>query len=289
MPKSLRELLENEQQLVVPFAYDAFSAMLVEEAGFQCVGISGSAVAASAFGLPDVGLLSREDVVSQAKRIVEAVNIPVIADADTGYGGPIHVARTVQHSEAAGVAAIFIEDQKDPKLCGHLEGVQVIPKDEMQIKLKAAISAVEDSDFVVIARTDSISVEGLESAVDRIASYVDIGADMGFISGIGSEHDLKQIPVELKGVPLMVVLTEGGKTPMLPPDQLGTLGYKIIGYSGLAIGTAAHAMLSNLNELNQGGYHTNLSNEVMPLGERNRILDLEKYQSLEDQLLSKPD
>tara|TARA_B100000686_G_scaffold354116_1_gene462740 strand:+ start:454 stop:1323 length:870 start_codon:yes stop_codon:yes gene_type:complete len=289
MPKSLRELLENDQQLVVPFAYDAFSAMLVEEAGFQCVGISGSAVAASAFGLPDVGLLSREDVVSQTKRIVEAVNIPVIADADTGYGGPIQVARTVQHFEAAGVAAIFIEDQKDPKLCGHLEGVQVIPKDEMQIKLKAAISAVGDSDFVIIARTDSISVEGLESAVDRISSYVDTGADMGFISGIGSEHDLKQIPVELKGVPLMVVLTEGGKTPMLPPDELGILGYKLIGYSGLAIGTAAHAMRSNLNELNQGGYHTRLSNEVMPLSERNRILDLAKYQSLEDQLLSKPE
>lgn len=286
MNRNLRELLISNKPLVVPFAYDAFSAMLIEKAGFECVGISGSAVAASAFGLPDVGLLSRDEVVIQAKRIVEAVNIPVIADADTGYGGPLQVSRTVKHFESAGVAALFIEDQKDPKLCGHLEGVQVIPKEEMIIKIKSAVGAKKDSDFVVIARTDSISVEGLDSAVDRISSYVAEGADMGFVSGIASSEQLNKIPTMLDGIPLMVVLTEGGKTPMVAPDKLGELGYRLVGYSGLAIGSAGQAVWSNLNELKKDGYHQKLSNPIMPLGERNQILDLEKYQSLESDLLA---
>lgn len=286
MNRNLRQLLDSNKPLVVPFAYDAFSAMLIEKAGFECVGISGSAVAAAAFGLPDVGLLSRDEVVIQAKRIVEAVNIPVIADADTGYGGPLQVSRTVEHFESAGVSALFIEDQKDPKLCGHLEGVQVIPKEEMVIKIKAAIGAKKNSDFVIIARTDSITVEGLDSAVDRISTYVAEGADMGFVSGIPSSDELKKIPSMLANIPLMVVLTEGGKTPMFPPSKLGDLGYSLVGYSGLAIGSAGQAVWSNLNELKRDGYKQNLSTPIMPLSERNQILDLEKYQSLESNLLS---
>ena len=161
-PATLRSLLNADTPLVVPFAYDAFSAKLIESAGFPAAGISGSSVAASAFGLPDVGLLSREDVVGQARRIAAAVTIPVIADADTGYGGPLQAAHTVRAMEDAGLAGLFMEDQEDPKRCAHLAGTTVIPVEVMLGKLKAALGARRDRDFYVIARTDAVESEGVE-------------------------------------------------------------------------------------------------------------------------------
>ena len=175
--QDLRRLLVAPGPLVVPFAYDAFSARLIERAGFSAVGVSGSAVAASLLGVPDVGLMSREEVVGQARRIAATISLPVIADADTGYGGPLQAARTVQDLEAAGVAGLFMEDQRDPKRCGHLAGTEVIPTDEMVGKLTAALESRADPNFVIIARTDAIESEGLEGAALRARTYLDAGAD----------------------------------------------------------------------------------------------------------------
>jgi 2-methylisocitrate lyase-like PEP mutase family enzyme len=285
----LRGLLAQRGPLVVPFAYDALSARLIEDAGFQAVGISGSAVAASAFALPDVGLLSREDVVAQARRIAAAVpGTPVIADADTGYGGPLQAARTVQELEAAGVAGLFMEDQQDPKRCGHLAGTQVIPVEEMLGKLKAALQARRDPYFLVIARTDAIASEGFGAAVTRARAYLDAGADMAFVAAIQSEEQLRALPTLVTNGPLMVVLTEGGRTPLLSVEALGSMGYKLVGYSGLAIGAAAHAVQRILHALKAQGANAALVPDVMPLDARNRLLRLEDYQRLEDETLPTP-
>lgn len=284
-PAALRRLLNADTPLVVPFAYDAFSAKLIEAAGFPAAGISGSSVAASAFGLPDVGLLSREDVVGQARRIAAAVRIPVIADADTGYGGVLQAAHTVRAMEDAGLAGLFMEDQEDPKRCAHLTGTTVIPPEAMLGKLKAALGARRDNDFVIIARTDAVETEGVEGAARRARAYLDAGADMAFLAGPGTVEELEKFPELVGQGKFMVVLTEGGKTPLLPAAQLAYMGYNLMGYSGLAIGSAAKAVQDNLNALKERGENSNLTGRLMPLNERNEILGLAAWQNLEEETL----
>lgn len=284
-PATLRNLLNADAPLVVPFAYDAFSTKLIEAAGFPAVGISGSSVAASAFGLPDVGLLSREDVVGQARRIAAAVNIPAIADADTGYGGPLQAAHTVRAMEDAGLAGLFMEDQEDPKRCAHLAGTTVIPVEAMLGKLKAALGARNDNDFLIIARTDAVESEGIEGAAKRARAYLDAGADMAFLAGPGTVEELEQFPKLTGRGTFMVVLTEGGRTPLLPASQLSDMGYTLIGYSGLAIGSAAKAVQDSLDALKEQGGNSELTHRVMPLNERNEVLGLSKWQQLETDTL----
>ncbi len=268
----LRKLLNGSGPLVVPFAYDAFSARLIEDAGFKAVGVSGSAVSASLLAAPDMGLLSREEMVDQARRIAGAVPaLPVIADAETGYGDLSQVAETVREFERAGVSALFMEDQQDPKRCGHLEGRQLIATDEMVEKLKVALEARRDSEFVVIGRTDALATEGVEGAAARARAYLEAGADMAFVVGPRSREELEAIPQQIKGT-LMVVLSEGGSTPLLSVGELHEMGYKLIGYSGLAIGAAARSIQLGLQTLKEEGTTISLTDSVMPLVERNRLL-----------------
>ena len=281
--RALRSLLAGPEPVVVPFAYDAFSAKLIERAGFRAAGVSGSAVAASLLGLPDVGLVSREEAVGQTRRIAAAVSLPVIADADTGYGGPLQVARTVTEMESAGAAGMFFEDQRDPKRCGHLAGAEVVPTSEMLGKLEAALGARTDADFVVVARTDAIESEGLEGAAARARAYADAGADAVFVAAATSVADLERLPGLIdRDTPLMVVLTEGGRTPLAPAVRLGEMGYRIIGFSGIAIGAAARAIERGLEVLSRDGTTEALLPDTMPLGERNAVLGLERYQDLEE-------
>ncbi len=282
---TLRQLLRDESPLTVPFAYDAFSAKLIQAAGFPAVGISGSSVAAAAFGLPDVGLLSREDVVAQARRIAATVSVPIIADADTGYGGPVQVTHTVRELEGAGLAGLFIEDQEDPKRCAHLAGTRVISVEAMLGKLRAALGARHDPDFVIIARTDAIEAEGVDAAARRARAYLDAGADMAFFAGPRTEEELEQFPRLVGQGKLMVVLTEGGRTPLLSATKLAEMGYKLIGYSGLTIGSAAKAVVDSLNALREQGGNAQLIDRVMPLGARNELLGLSAWQKLEAELM----
>ena len=278
----LRKLLNGSGPLVVPFAYDAFSARLIEDAGFQAVGVNGSAVSASLLAAPDMGLLSREEMVGQAGRIARAVPaLPVIADAETGYGDLSQVAETVREFENAGVSALFMEDQQDPKRCGHLEGRQLVSTDEMLEKLKVVLEARRDSQFVVIGRTDALAVEGVEGAAARARAYLEAGADMAFVVGPRSREELQAIPQQIKG-PLMVVLSEGGATPLLSVGELHEMGYKLIGYSGLAIGAAARSIQQGLQTLKEEGTTSSLADSVMPLLERNRLLRLQGDEIQED-------
>jgi 2,3-dimethylmalate lyase len=225
----LRELLAGPGPVVAPGAYDALSARLVEQAGFDVVYMSGFGTTASLIGRPDVGLLSAAEMIDNARRIVAAVDVPVIADADTGYGNAINVVRTVQGYEQAGVAGIHLEDQVMPKKCGHISGKAVIGVDEMAGKIRAAVAARRDPDFLLIARTDAAAVEGLDAAVARARAYADAGADVLFVEAPTSEDDIAWVATQLRGVaPLVFNWAEGGRTPALSLQQIAELGFALV-------------------------------------------------------------
>ncbi|HZV51814.1 MAG TPA: oxaloacetate decarboxylase [Candidatus Dormibacteraeota bacterium] len=238
----LRELLEGPDPVLAPGAYDALSARLVEEAGFSCVYMTGFGTAASLLGRPDVGLLGMTEMVDNARRIAAAVEVPVIADADTGYGNPINVVRTVQEYERAGVAAIHLEDQVAPKRCGHLEGKQVVPVEEMVAKLRAAADARTSADFVLIARTDARAVEGLESALERARRYREAGADVLFVEAPQSEAEVEAVAAAFPDVPLLFNWAEGGRTPPMDYERLRRLGFKLIIFPISALLAATRAV-----------------------------------------------
>ncbi len=225
----LRELLARPEPLVAPGAYDALSARLVEQAGFDVVYMTGFGTTASLVGRPDVGLLTGSEMVDNARRIAAAVDVPVIADADTGYGNAINVVRTVQSYEQAGAAGIHLEDQVLPKKCGHMSGKAVIPTDEMVGKIGAAVAARRDPDFLLIARTDAAAVEGLSAALDRARAYADAGADVLFVEAPTSEDDIARVATELRDVaPLVFNWAEGGRTPPIPLARIAELGFALV-------------------------------------------------------------
>jgi 2,3-dimethylmalate lyase len=225
----LRELLAQPEPLVAPGAYDALSARLVEQAGFDVVYMTGFGSTASLAGRPDVGLLTGTEMVDNARRIAAAVDVPVIADADTGYGNAINVVRTVQAYEQAGVAGIHLEDQVMPKKCGHMSGKAVIPADEMVGKIRAAVAARRDPDFLLIARTDAAAVEGLSAAIERARAYAGAGADVLFVEAPTSEDDIARVADELRGVaPLVFNWAEGGRTPPIPLARIAELGFALV-------------------------------------------------------------
>jgi 2,3-dimethylmalate lyase len=225
----LRELLARPEPLVAPGAYDALSARLIEQAGFDVVYMTGFGSTASLVGRPDVGLLTGTEMVDNARRIAAAVDVPVIADADTGYGNAINVVRTVQAYEQAGVAGIHLEDQVMPKKCGHMSGKAVIPADEMAGKIRAAVAARRDPEFLLIARTDAAAVEGLDAAIARARAYADAGADVLFVEAPTSEDDIARVAGELRGVaPLVFNWAEGGRTPPIPLARIAELGFALV-------------------------------------------------------------
>ena len=249
----LRELLAGDGPLLAPGAYDALSARLVEQAGFDAVYMTGFGTSASLLGRPDVGLLDRVEMAGNARRIVDAVSVPVIADADTGYGNPIAVIRTVQEYERAGVAALHIEDQVAPKRCGHLEGKQVIPAAEMAQKIAAAVDARSPRGPLIIARTDARAVEGLESALERARRYRDAGADMLFVEAPQSEAEIDTVARVLAGIPLLFNWAEGGKTPPVPLQRLRELGFRLVIFPISTLLAATRAIREVLAAIRAGG------------------------------------
>ena len=233
----LRALLRKPGPILAPGVYDCLSARIVERAGFPVAFISGAAVTASVLGYPDVGLQAMPEILNQSRNIARCVSIPVLIDVDTGYGNALNVMRTVREFEAAGLAGIFFEDQTFPKRCGHFEGKKVIPAEEMAVKIKAACEARRNSDFVIIARTDSRALLGLDDAIARSQRYVEAGADIIFVEAMLSVEEMKKVAGVLR-VPLQANLGEGGKTPMVHYQELHDAGFKLISYSGTLQRTA---------------------------------------------------
>jgi 2-methylisocitrate lyase-like PEP mutase family enzyme len=233
--------------------YDALGARLVEEAGFDAAYMTGFGSAAARLGRPDVGLLTMTEMVDHARGIVRAVQLPVIADADTGYGNAINVVRTVQEFQQAGVAAIHLEDQVAPKRCGHLEGKQIVPVDEMLSKIRAAVAARTAPDLVLIARTDAAAVEGIDGAIDRARRYREAGADALFVEAATSEADIERVASELGDVPLLFNWVEGGKTPPVPYDRLCELGFAIVIFPLTTLLTAVTSIRRALAQIKDAG------------------------------------
>ena len=248
-PVRLRELLAGDALVVAPGAYDALTARLVEQAGFDAVYLTGYGATASLLGRPDIGLLSMSEMADQARRFVGAVAVPVIADADNGYGGPLNVVRTVREYAAAGVAALHLEDQVIPKKCGHMEDKRVIPTGEMVEKVHAMVEARGSRDVVLIARSDARAPEGLDSALERVGAYRDAGADVLFIDALQDEEEAVTFGEAFPEVPKVINYVEGGKTPFPDVARLGELGYRLMFASLTALLAATGAVRERLAAL----------------------------------------
>jgi 2-methylisocitrate lyase-like PEP mutase family enzyme len=252
-PARLRALLAAGTPVLAPGAYDALSARLVEQAGFDCAYMTGFGTTASLLGRPDVGLLGGAEMAGNVRRLVQAIDVPLIADADTGYGNAINVLRTVQDYEQAGVAGLHIEDQILPKRCGHMDGKLVVPMADMVGKIHAAVEARRDPDLVIIARTDARAVEGLEAALARARAYREAGADMLFVEALQSVDEIEVVARELAGEQLVFNWAEGGKTPPLPHERLAELGFALVLMPITTLLAATRAMQSALAEIRLAG------------------------------------
>ncbi|HEX6930870.1 MAG TPA: oxaloacetate decarboxylase [Streptosporangiaceae bacterium] len=280
-PARLRELLSSGETIVAPGAFDPLAARLVEEAGFPAVYMTGFGTSAALLGRPDVGLLTMTEMAGNAGRIAAAVDIPVIADADTGYGNPLNVIRTVGAFEAAGVAGIHIEDQVAPKKCGHMEGKQVIAPDEMAQKVRAATEARSDRDFVIIARTDARAVEGLDKAIERARLYRDAGADVLFIEAVVSETEAAAVIDAFPDTPLLFNWAEGGKTPPISLARLRELGYRIVIFPIGTLLAATAAMRGILQEIATAGTPAAVLSELPSFGEFTDFIGLPQVREVE--------
>jgi 2-methylisocitrate lyase-like PEP mutase family enzyme len=250
---ALRELLDGGEPVLAPGAYDSLSARLVEQAGFPAVYLTGFGASASLLGRPDIGLLSFDEMAGHARRLVQAVGVPVIADADDGYGNPLNVMRTVREYEAAGVAALQLEDQVAPKRCGHMEGKEVIAASEMAEKVRAAVEARRSPELVIIARTDARAVEGLDGALERARRYRDAGADMLFVEAPETEDEIAAVAGAFPDTPLLFNWVEGGKTPMLGLDRVRELGFRLVIFPVTTLLAASHAVGEALARLRGDG------------------------------------
>jgi carboxyvinyl-carboxyphosphonate phosphorylmutase len=277
----LAELLRAQETILAPGAYDALTARLIEQAGFPAVYMTGFGTSASLLGRPDVGLLTMSQMVDNARRIAQAVDVPVIADADTGYGNPLNVIRTVQEYELAGVSAIHIEDQVMPKKCGHMENKQVIAAAEMTEKIRAAVEARSSSDFLIIARTDARAVEGLDNALRRARAYREAGADILFVEAPQFEDEVAQVARAFPNVPLLFNWAEGGKTPPMPLERLKELGYRLIIFPISALLTAAKAVRGILAEIKTEGTPRRIFADGSSFREFNEMIGLGEIQRLE--------
>ncbi|MEM3225870.1 MAG: isocitrate lyase/PEP mutase family protein [Saccharolobus sp.] len=280
-PKQLRLLLEKEEIILAPGAYDVLSAKMIEATGFKMVYMSGFGTAASKLGYPDVGLVTMSEMVDTASKIAEAVNIPVVGDGDTGYGNPINVIRTVQSYENAGIAGIQIEDQVFPKKCGHISGKQVVSIDEMVAKIRAACDARRSKDFVIIARTDAIAVEGIDSAIARAKAYSKAGADLIFVEAPENLSQVEKIAKELQGIPLVYNWAEGGKSPQLDIEVLRKLGFKIVIFPVSTLFAAAKAIKEVLESIKQNGTPLKVMNKLISFQEFLNFIGLSEVYELE--------
>ena len=285
---SLRARLQSGKILVAPGAYDALSARLLEQAGFEAVYRGGYAASAAAFALPDLGITTLTDMVDHLRRMTNAIAVPVIADADTGYGEVPQVVHTVHELEAAGAAAIQFEDQVFPKRCGHMEGKKVIPAEEMVIKLRAALAARRNPETVIIARSDATAVTGLDDAIARSRMYADAGADVIFIDAPTCEDDLRAIAGGGINAVLMVNVSEYGKTPDLGAKRFEELGFGLVIYPSSTLFAAAQSTKELAAQLMADGSTVASVPRMMPFDEINGILGKDEWDSLEDDLRGTP-
>ena len=280
MTTRYRELIKRPEIAVMVGAYDALSAKLVERAGFDLTFVHDYGVSASLLGMPDMGLVTLTEMTDILEKVVKAVNIPVIGDGGCGFGNPLNTWRTVREYESIGVAGVNLEDQVYPKRCGHLAGKQVVEPAEMVEKIRAAVDARKDPDFVITARVDSIAIHGLDDAIKRANIYVEAGADMIFVEAPTTEADIQRIINETKA-PSWINMVEGGKTPLVPIPKLQQMGAALVDYGPLVLFAAAGGVERALQALKRDGTSANHLKELMLFNEINAINRIDDFRDME--------
>ena len=277
---NLKRLLKRKKPLVIPGVFDAISAKIAEKAGFDAMFQTGYGTSATLFGMPDYGFIGSTETVENARRICRAVNVPVIIDADTGYGNALSVWKLVKELESAGASGIFLEDQRWPKRCGHMKGKEVIRKEEYAEKLQAALDARKSKDFIIVSRTDARATEGLDKAIERGLYYKKIGADVIFVEAPKTIGEMKKIGKTIKA-PLVANMIEGGATPISSASTLHKMGFKIILYPLSVLFANTFASIQILKELKKSGTTTRLNKNLVNFDEFNNIVELSKFRKLE--------
>lgn len=286
MGAQFRDLISgNDQALIVPGAPNALSARVIEEVGFKAIYATGAGLSNSYLGMPDIGLISLNDVVANVSAMVDVVGIPVLVDADTGFGNAVNVQRAVRLLERVGAAAIQIEDQLTPKRCGHFNGKEVIATSEMVGKIHAAVDARDDDNLIVIARTDAIALEGLDAACERANAYREAGADILFIEAPTSVADMRHIVGEVPG-PHMINMVEGGLTPLMTKSELLRLGYDVILYANSAMRGAVSGMRNVMEHLAKVGDTKDAEHLMISWSERQALVRKDVFDALGDRYAS---
>jgi len=278
--KNLRSMLKSDKPLVIPGVYDAIGAKIAEKVGFDAMFQTGYGTSATLFGMPDYGFIGATETVDNARRICRAVSVPVIVDSDTGYGNALSVWKLVKELESAGASGIFLEDQKWPKRCGHMQGKEVILQEEYTEKLGAALDARENKNFIVVARTDARATEGLDAAIERGIKNKKTGADAIFIEAPRSIEEMKIIGKSIKA-PLVANMIEGGATPLSSSETLNKMGFKIILYPLSVLFANTFATMGILEELKKTGTTAKFKQKVVNFDQFNDLVELPKFRKME--------
>ena len=282
----LRKILDSNKTITLPGVYDCLSALTAEKAGFKCLFTSGFGISGSAFGKPDYGIITSTEMISVIKNIINSINVPLVVDLDTGYGNALNVISNVKEVCRLGAAGFILEDQAWPKRCGHMDGKKVIEAEEYIEKLRAAKYASEQYNSIIIARTDSYAVNGLNDAIKRGHKYFNAGADILFIEAPGKVEDLKAISEEFKGKWLFVNMVEGGKTPILSHNQLESLGFKVVVYPLTGLFSSINALTMSYNYLKSNNTSEGLE-EMITFSDYEELIGMENYKEIENKFSKK--
>ena len=280
---SLRQRLTDRRLLILPGAANALTARMIESEGFEAVYVTGAGISNTFLGVPDIGLLSLPQLTAHVSAIRMAVDLPLVVDADTGFGNAVNVGHTVRLLERAGADAIQLEDQTFPKRCGHFAGKDVIPSQEMVGKIRAAVDARDDEDLLIVARTDARELLGIDEAVDRAGAYREAGADVVFIEAPASKSEIEHVASKVCG-PQIINIVEGGVTPALPAEELERLGFSIALYANLPLLATVHAVQGVLSTLRAGG--SDYGGQLATWEERQRLVRRSEYAALEERYRS---
>jgi 2-methylisocitrate lyase-like PEP mutase family enzyme len=280
-----QKLLNEPGSFIVPGAYNPMTARLVEETGFKAIYATGAGISNANLGWADVGLTTLTEVVDVVSRMADVTTIPIIVDADTGYGNAINVIRTIRELEKVGAAAIQLEDQISPKKCGHFSGKQVIPKEEMVYKIKAALDARTDSNLAIIARTDALAVNGMDDALDRAHAYAEAGAQVIFVEAPRTVEELKKVSVSLVNRHLVANMVEGGKTPLLSLQELEEVGFKMMLCANTVLRASIKAISMSLKTLREDGSQAGLLDSICTWEERQTLFKLQQISKWEEKYL----
>lgn len=278
--KNLKSMLKSNESIVIPGVYDAIGAKIAEKVGFDAMFQTGYGTSATLFGMPDYGFIGASETVDNARRICRAVTVPVIVDSDTGYGNALSVWKLVKELESAGASGMFLEDQRWPKRCGHMQGKEVVPQEEYTEKLGAAIDARESKDFFIVARTDARATEGLDAAIERGLENKKTGADAVFIEAPRSLNEMKKIGKAINA-PLVANMIEGGATPLSSAQTLNKMGFKIILYPLSVLFANTFATMNILQELKKTGTTAKFKQKVVNFDQFNDIVELPKFRKME--------